>query len=185
MAAGGRSHLPSSIPNWGETQMEPLLREAPWNRLWSFWWDSCLVLLCIIRSWRWNHPLWDPILTHTRWPWRSWAAHFWSQGAPQRHLWPGIRFWTPRELTPETTLSSRGDLCLMGRQTNTRKWCCSIRALSNRQWGYNQQRLGKSGAKCSRRSMQLTKFPFPNSWSNDVKGYHRCDVILLRAQVEG
>ena len=110
---------------------------------------------------------------------------FWSQGAPQRHLWPGIRFWTPRELTPETTLSSRGDLCLMGRQTNTRKWCCSIRALSNKQWGYNQQRLGKSGAKCSRRSMQLTKFPFPNSWSNDVKGYHRCDVILLRAQVEG
>ena len=82
MAGGGRSHLLSSIlvPNWdGETQWDPLyMRRHGTTDSGRFGIHLSFNVLKHVETIQ----FWDPILTHTRWPWRSWAAHFWSQDAP-------------------------------------------------------------------------------------------------------
>ena len=106
---------------------------------------------------------WDPILT-TRWPWRSWAAHFWSQDAPlQGTFGPESAFGHFGKLTPETTLSSRGDLCLMGRQTNTRKSCCSM--------GFKQEIMGIQSAKI-KETRELIAAAGQCSWQNSPFQIH-------------
>ena len=148
MAAGSRSHLLSSIPNWDETQMEPLLREAPWNH----------------RSWCWNHPIiLRPNSDHPVTLKELGSAFLITGCTSSGHLWPGIRFWTPRELTPETTLSSRGDLCLMGRQTNTRKSCCSM--------GFKQEIMGIQSAKI-KETRELIAAAGQCSWQNSPFQIH-------------
>ena len=88
MAGGGRSHLLSSIPNWDETQKEPLLREAPWNH----------------RSWRWNHPILRPNSDHPVTLKELGSAFLITGCTSSGHLWPGIRFWTFWEAYPRDHL---------------------------------------------------------------------------------
>ena len=74
----------------------------------------------------WNHPILrgnsDPYLVTLK----ELGSEFWPHNALEGHLWPIIPFWTPSEACAKTNLSSPGELCLMGRQTNARKWCCSM-----------------------------------------------------------
>ena len=88
MAGGGRSHLLSSIPNWDETQKEPLLREAPGNH----------------RSWRWNHPILRPNSDHPVTLKELGSAFLITGYAPlQGTFGPESAFGCFGKLTPETT----------------------------------------------------------------------------------
>ena len=106
------------------------------HRLWSFR-DKCLLLdhaVETIQFWR------DPSLTSTLWwPRRSWAAHFWSQGAPKGTFGPESPFGHPAKLARRPLCQAEENFAWWeGKQT---------RGNDAVQWGFKQQIMGIQSAK--------------------------------------
>ena len=110
----------------------------------------------------------DPILT-TRWPWRVGQRIFDHRICTSSgHLWPESAFGCYGKLPQRPLSQAEETLCLMGRQTNTRKSCCSM--------GFKQEIMGIQSAKI-KETRELIAAVGQCSWQNSLSKF-----MIIRCQ---